>query len=74
MRTAEEILDKHYNQNLGFLSIRYEQAVAAINEARREALREAAYKAKAEIDYHRGRVAGAFVNKQSILDLIKELK
>jgi hypothetical protein len=30
--SPEEVLDKHYNQNLGFLSITYEQVLAAMIE------------------------------------------
>jgi hypothetical protein len=68
MRTAEEILNQFYNVDEGFTGYEKECFIKAINEARKEAIEEAAKKTIG------GSMKSENEIKQSILSLIKELK
>lgn len=91
MRTAEEILKEHLQSldwqtepNKVTTTAMYLRSIDAINAARREALEEAAEKAKVKYTscgdpmtcgcHGTCEHPYASVNKQSILNLVKELK
>ena len=69
MRTAEDYLnglwDKANQWNADLKVVAYTYAISAINEARKEALEEAARVVK---------IRDHFIDKNTILDLINELK
>lgn len=73
MRTAEEILMKY--GTLQRLCQRSKWNIQdAINEARKEAIEECAKRAKTKLDFGHKSIESAYVDKQSILSLINELK
>jgi hypothetical protein len=73
VKTAEEILSKYINKGVPVNTNVYSDVIAAINQARKETIEECAKRAKSEwVRY--GTQMGHQVEKQTILDLIKELK
>lgn len=81
MKTAEEILEDYPHvtgttEGLNsMLTIKRGFLFTLINEARKEVIEECAKRATAKADYYRGRFTGdAIVDRDSILNIIKELK
>jgi hypothetical protein len=70
MRTAEKIVNEFFGEN-GIMGLAKQRAITAINEARKEALEEAADKARTRTN---DESTSIIVDKQSILNLINELK
>ena len=80
LRTAEEILETHWNKQNYMQAYFVDQKIAlinVINEARKEAIEECAEKAKVKGHWYNGEFIfnpPPTINKQSILSLINELK
>lgn len=74
MKSAEEILNANYYHRSD-PEIDFDGLIGIINSARIDVINECAQRATADTEWHRGRFTGnAYVNEQSILNLINEVR